>query len=137
MKVEYSNPEPNGLAAMLGGLIEANLGRHPDRRSLLKPAVIELTAPDAGVSVSLDLSPDRVVVSNGSAPGRGPHVRIRAESDALLALSSVPLRFGLPDPLTREGRRVLGDVLHGRIRIAGLLRHTRSLTRLSKLLSVA
>lgn len=137
MKVEYSNPEPNGLAAMLGGLIEANLGRHPDRRSLLKPAVIELTAPDAGVSVSLDLSPDRVVVSNGSAPGRRPHVRIRAESDALLALSSVPLRFGLPDPLTREGRRVLGDVLRGRIRIAGLLLHTRSLTRLSKLLSVA
>lgn len=137
MKVEYSNPEPNGLAAMLGGLIEANLGRHPDRRSLLKPAVIELTAPDAGVSVSLALSPDRVVVSNGSAPGRRPHVRIRAESDALLALSSVPLRFGLPDPLTREGRRVLGDVLRGRIRIAGLLLHTRSLTRLSKLLSVA
>lgn len=137
MNVEYSDPEPNGLAAMLGGLIEANLERHPDRRSLLKPAVIELTAPDAGVSVSLDLSPGRVVVSNGSAQGRRPHVRVRAGSDALLSLSTVPLRIGLPDPFTLEGRRVLGDVVRGRIRIAGLFLHPRRLARLSKLLSVA
>jgi len=137
VRVEYSSPEPNGLAAMLGGLIEANLERHPDRRSLLAPAVIELTAPDAGVSVTLDLSPDRVVVSNGSARGRRHHVRVRAGSDALLSLSTVPLRLGLPDPFTREGRRVLGDVLRGRIRISGLFLHPRRLARLSKLLSVA
>jgi len=137
VRVEYSNPEPNGLAAMLGGLIEANLERHPDRRSLLAPAVIELTAPDADVSVTLELSPDRVVVSNGSARGRRPHVRVRAGSNALLSLSTVPLRFGLPDPFTREGRRVLGDVLRGRIRIFGLFLHPRRLARLSKLLSVA
>ncbi len=42
MIVRFADPEPNGLAWMLGRLIEANLERHPGRRSLLKPAVIDL-----------------------------------------------------------------------------------------------
>ena len=38
--VEYPDADPNGLAEMLGGLIQGNLERHPERASLLKPAVI-------------------------------------------------------------------------------------------------
>src|SRR5881397_403116 len=57
MNVVYADEEPNGLAAMVGGLIEANLRQHPERRSLLRPAVLELVAADAGVSVRIALSP--------------------------------------------------------------------------------
>jgi hypothetical protein len=32
--VEYVDEEPNGLAAILGGLIEANLAQHPEREAL-------------------------------------------------------------------------------------------------------
>src|SRR6266498_635141 len=93
MNVVYADEEPNGLAAMVGGLIEANLRQHPERRSLLRPAVVELAAADAGVSVRIALSPGRVSVSNGSSrPGR-PRVRVRADSDSLLLLSSAPLRL--------------------------------------------
>jgi hypothetical protein len=136
VKVEFSDPEPNGLAAMIGALIEANLARHPQRVALLKPAVIDLTAPDAGVSVSIEITPGLVSIGNGGSNG-ARHVHVRADSHALLQLSSVPLRLGLPDPLTSDGRRVLGKVLRLEIRIDGLLRHPGKLTRLSRLLSVA
>ena len=36
--VTYADPEPNGLASMLGGLIEANLTAHPERTALLAKA---------------------------------------------------------------------------------------------------
>jgi len=136
MNVVYADKEPNGLAAMVGGLIEANLRQHPDRRSLLRPAVVELAASDAGVSVRIALSPNRVLVSNGpSRPGR-PRVRVRADSESLLRLSSAPLRFGLPDPFSRDGRRVLSKVVRREIRISGLIAHPLTVARFSRLLSV-
>jgi hypothetical protein len=136
MSVVYDQ-EPNGLAAMVGGLIEANLRQHPERRTLLRPAVVELVAADAGVSVQIVLSPERVSVSSGSAsPGR-PRVRVRADADALLLLSSAPLRFGLPDASSRDGRRVLAKVLRGEIRISGLVVHPLTVARFARLLSVA
>jgi hypothetical protein len=137
VNVAYADREPNGLATMVGGLIEANLRQHPERRSLLRPAVVELVAVDAGVSVRIALSPGQVSVSNGSPrPGR-PRVRVVADSDALLLLSSAPLRFGLPDPMSSDGRAVLAKVLRRKIRIAGLVAHPLSVARFARLLSVA
>jgi hypothetical protein len=136
MNVVYADQEPNGLAAMVGGLIEANLRQHPDRRSLLRPAVVVLAASDAGVSVRIALSPNRVAVSNGpSRPGR-PQVRVRADAESLLLLSSAPLRFGMPDPFSRDGRRVLSKVVRREIRISGLIAHPLMVARFSRLLSV-
>src|SRR6266550_1448508 len=97
--VAYTNEEPNGLATMLGGLIDANLQSHPERERLLRQAVVAVTAPDADVSVTLSMSPGRVDVSNG-VNGR-PDLTVQADSDTLIELSSVPLRFGLPDNMTR------------------------------------
>jgi hypothetical protein len=137
VSVVYADREPNGLAAMVGGLIEANLRQHPERRSLLRPAVVELVAVDAGVSVRIALSPGQVSVSNGSSgPGR-PRVRVVADSEGLLLLSSAPLRFGLPDPMASDGRRVLASVLRRQIRISGLAAHPLTVARFARLLSVA
>jgi hypothetical protein len=133
--VTYLDPEPAGLASMLGGIIEGNLREHPERERLLSPtAVYAFDVPDVGVQVSLRLSDGRVQVKEGIV-GR-PHVLIRTESDILLGLSTVPLRFGLPDVATSEGRAVMGHLLRRRLRISGLLRHPLRLARLNKLLSV-
>ncbi len=137
MMVEFLDAEPNGLASMVGGLIESNLERDPARWRLLRPAVIALTAPDAGVSVTLRLAPGSVRVANGAPESARPDVRVRADSGALLELASVPLRFGLPDLLNRHGRAVARRVLDGEILVAGMLRHPRKLARLNLLLSVA
>ena len=134
-RVEYLDQEPNGLASMLGGLIEANLAAHPEREALLaKPASYAIVAPDAGVEVSIRLSAGVVQVRNGIA-GR-PDVLVRTDSENLIGLSSVPLKFGLPDVMTKEGRAVNRKLFKGELKVKGLLTHPGKLARLNKLLSV-
>jgi hypothetical protein len=87
------------------------------------------------VSVSIGVSPERVSIGNGHSDGVS-HLHVTAASHSLIELSSVPLRLGMPDPLTRGGRRVLAKLVRREIRIDGLLLHPGKLTRLSKLLSV-
>jgi hypothetical protein len=48
--VRYADAEPNGLADLLGRLLEANVEQDPARRRLLAPAVIEVDATDAEVA---------------------------------------------------------------------------------------
>ena len=135
MTVTVVGPEPSGLASMVADLIEQNLARDPARRTLLAPIVAVLDAPDADVTVFLRIRQDDVRVGDGDVPDA--HVRIRSDSGRLLDLTTAPLRFGLPDPLTAEGRSIVKDLLLRRIRIRGLLRHPLRLARLTKLLSVA
>jgi hypothetical protein len=133
--VTYADPEPNGLATMLGGLIEANLTAHPERAALLaKPATYSIAAPDAGAAVTIALAPGAVTVRNGTAVT--PDLRIETDSDNLIGLSAVPLRFGLPDAMTKEGRAVNGKLLKGELKVKGLWLHPVKLARLNKLLTV-
>jgi hypothetical protein len=131
--VTFDDREPSGLAAMLGGLIEANLAAHPTRRSLLRPAVVAIVATDADVRVTLSISSSRVRVGSGG----DPRVTVRADPNSLLALTSAPLRFGFPDAFSREGRRILGLIAHREIVVDGLARHPLVVSRLTRLLSVA
>ncbi|MGH2723879.1 MAG: hypothetical protein ACRDI0_06370 [Actinomycetota bacterium] len=132
--VEYRG-EPNGLAAMIGGLIEANLSQHPEREALLRPAVIGIEASDADVALTLRLSPAGVQVANGIV-GR-PGVVVRADSETLADLTSVPLRFGFPDVMTAEGRAVTAKLLRRHLTVKGLLTRPAVVSRLNRLLSVA
>jgi len=132
--VVLTDAAPNGLARMLAGLLEGNLARRPDRAALLRPAVVEVDAADAGVAVTVRLDGGRVRVSNGAA-GPRPDVRVRASGHDLLALSAAPLRFGFPDPFRREGRVVLGRIASGKVRVSGMVRHPVMLSRFSRLLS--
>jgi hypothetical protein len=133
--VTYQDQEPNGLSQMLGGLIEGNLAAHPERERLLsRRATYAIRAKDVGVEVSIRLSPEGVAIRNGVVGE--PDVLVETDSDTLMGLSSVPLRFGLPDPMTREGREVNRKLLRGDLKVKGLLVHPGKLARLNRLLSV-
>ena len=134
MTVSFADAEPNGLADLVGRLIEANLERRPDRRALLRPSVVELVASDADTAATIVLSANRVEISN--APGsRTPHLRVVAGADDLLELSTAPLRFGFPDALDARGRSILRRIANRNVRVSGMLRHPIRLSRLTRLLS--
>jgi hypothetical protein len=132
--VEYLDEEPNGIAVIVGGLIEANLKEHPERAALLKRATVGMVAPDAGVAMTLHVMPGRVIVANGLL-GR-PDVVVRTDSSTLTELSSTPLRFGFPDAMTSEGRQVTRKLLRGDLKVKGLLRRPGVVSRLNRLLHV-
>ena len=131
--VVYADGSPSGLSRMLGELIRQNLAREPGRMRLLRPAVFAVEAPDAKVAVTLIVGIGGVRVAEGV--DGAAHVRVRADSARLLAIAGAPLRFGYPDVLSRRGRDVLADILRGRVRIGGLLRHPVLVARLTCLLS--
>jgi hypothetical protein len=135
VKVSYLDAEPNGLATMLGGLIEANLAAHPERtKHLGRPATVSVFAPDVDVGVSIRLLPGKVMIRN--AVVNGAHVRIEADSDTLVGLAAVPMRFGLPDLTKKEGRQLIRKLLKRELRVRGMLLHAGKLARLNRLLSV-
>lgn len=136
MTVRFDDAEPNGLADLVGRLIDANLQEYPDRRRLLGSSVVELSASDADMHATLVLTSEGVVVSNGRSNGRA-HLRVRADAFDLVEFAGAPLRLGLPDVFAADGRVVLGRVLRGHVRVSGMLRHPVRLSRFNRLLSVA
>jgi hypothetical protein len=134
VEVVLDRAGPSGLAAILGGLIEQNLAREPARARLLRRAVVAIAAIDAEVGITVRIEPGRVEIVDGVAGDA--QISITATSGDLLALTDVPLRFGLPDALLAQGRAVLREVLSRRVLIRGMLAHPRRLARLTRLLSV-
>ncbi|HEY7668956.1 MAG TPA: hypothetical protein VIE12_12655 [Actinomycetota bacterium] len=135
MTVVFVDPDPNGLAEVVGELIRQNLERDPARHRLLVPTVATIVVPDADVGMTIRVDPPRVEIANALAPVAT--LRVRAGSRSLLRLTATPLRFGLPDPFSHGGREVLADLVSRRTRVGGLLRHPILTARLAMLLSVA
>jgi hypothetical protein len=133
-EVALEGDDPSGLAELVAGLLSQQLAREPSRGTLLEPSVVVLSMPDADVAVTVRMEPGSVRVADGVAPDA--HLRVVGPADRVLALAAAPLRAGMPDPLRRDGRAALADVLRGRVRVHGMLRHPRRLARFTELLSV-
>lgn len=139
MTVRFADAEPNGLADLVGRLIETNLEAEPDRRGLLRDSVVRLTASDAAIEATVTLSSAGVAVANGPAKGRGgrrPHLVIAADAYDLIELAGAPLRFGFPDVLHPQGRSVIRRIVTRHVRVSGMVRHPIRLSRFTRLLSV-
>jgi hypothetical protein len=133
-RVEYADEEPNGIARLIGGLIEGNLQDHPERERLLRPAAVGIVADDAGVGITLRITPGLVVVANGIMGN--PDVLVRTDSITLTELASAPLRFGFPDAMRADGRAITRKLTNGKLKVKGLSSHPGIVSRLNRLLSV-
>jgi hypothetical protein len=141
--VRFADAEPNGLADLVGRLIESNLETEPDRRRLLRDTIVLLSASDAAIEATVTLSSAGVDVANGPAKGpakgpggRRPHLAIEADAYDLIELAGAPLRFGLPDVMHPQGRSVIRRIATRHVRVSGMLRHPIRLSRFTRLLSV-
>jgi hypothetical protein len=129
-----------GLRELVEGLVEANLARVPGRaHHITHREAASLVATDADAAITIQMlpgalhAPGSVLVHDGEDPWA--EIVVRTDSVGLLELAATPLRFGLPDVLTPEGRNVVGRIVHRRIRVRGLVRHLGTVRRLSMLLS--
>lgn len=124
------------FAKMLGGLLEANLQAAPEKAALVRSTVgaVGIVVTDTGEEVRLHLSGEGLWITSG--PAMAAELRLVGTADTLLGLSTVPLRFGLPDLLTSRGRGLTGNWVAGGLQVHGLPRHGLLLRTVLSLLNV-
>ncbi|MGZ4127747.1 MAG: hypothetical protein ACXVD2_07245 [Actinomycetota bacterium] len=136
MDLVVASPEAPPLGHMIAELVRGNLEAHPPRAALLHGVAgrVNLKAKDIDVTIGLVLTGSSLQVGTAHP---APDLEVICDSGTLMELSSVPLRFGRPDPMTPAGRAMLGKILRREVVVRGMLAHPRLLTRVQKLLSVA
>lgn len=125
-----------GLAEMLCNLLSQNLEQKPQKLSsfeVLKSNVV-IVARDIDITITLAFKGGELTIYDGVV-GEAD-LKIVADHDAILALSLIHIFMGLPNYLDKTGRDILKRLLHGSIKIEGLLKHPVQLTHLTKIFSV-
>jgi hypothetical protein len=135
--VAYADAEPSAFAAMLGGLIEANVENSPSKKkdfdSLAARVGIFVTDIDEGVT--LDFRRGSLVVHNGLQSKRD--LTIRAEASTVMNLSNLRIGlFGMPVYYDEVGRGVAAKLVQGKLRIDGLLGNLATLNTVTRVFSV-
>ena len=134
--------EKNAFATMLADLVRQNLESKPHKRKDFDhlEGAVALVADDAEVAVTLDFARGSLVVHDGI---KGvPDVTVRGTSDAIMALSNVPLTrpLALPLPTDRAALDVMREMVRatrtGDLRVHGLFRHFAMISKLTRVMSV-
>jgi hypothetical protein len=136
--------ESNAMAGMIAELVRQNLEQKPHKTSDLGAiaGTVSIVAEDAEVALTLDFEGGRLTIHDGIAGL--PDVTIRGDSEAVLAMSNLPLHPLLQAPFASprdtNGWPVLLDtvsmLLRGKLRIQGGLLHPWLMLRLVRVMSV-
>lgn len=134
--------ENNAFAAMLADLVRQNLESKPHKRKDFDrlEGTVALVADDADVALTLEFKRGSLVLHDGIR--NVPNVTVRGTSDAIMALSNVPLTrpLALPLPTDRPSLDVMRDMVRatrtGELRIFGLFRHFGMMSKLTRVMSV-
>jgi hypothetical protein len=137
--------EENGLAMMLRDLVQQNIEAKPHKKGDFEALAgsVSIVADDADVALTMRFERGGKLTIHDGIVGI-PDVTIRGPSEAVLALSNMPLatRLGLPipDPRDREAvktvRMVMGAMREGKLHVYGMAFHLPLVMRLTKVMSI-
>jgi hypothetical protein len=125
-----------GLAEMMFNLIHQNLEQKPQKLSDFQAlhSDVVIVARDIDITITLAFKRGELKIYDGVVGN--PDLKITADHDAILELSLISIRMGLPNYFDRIGRTILKKVLLGNLKIEGMLRHPLQLIHLTKIFSV-
>jgi len=125
-----------GLADMVFNLIRQNLEQKPHRLSSFQRlnSNVTIMVRDIDITVTLMFEKGKLTIYNGII-GK-TDLKIVADHDAILSLCLFNICMGFPNYFDRNGRDILKKLLHGNLRIIGMLRHPIQLIHLTKIFSV-
>lgn len=125
-----------GLAEMLFNLLRQNLEQKPQRVSSFEAldSNVVMVARDIDITVTLAFKKGKLKIYDGVV--RNHDLKIIADHDAILELSLINIRMGLPNYFDKTGRKIFKKVLLGNLKIEGMLRHPLQLIHLTKIFSV-
>jgi hypothetical protein len=125
-----------GLADMVFHLIRQNLEQKPHKRrsfQALKSNVV-IVASDIEITITLAFRNGKLTIHNGIV-GEAD-LKIVTDHDVILQLSLINICLGLPNYFDETGRDILKNLLLGKLKIEGMLKHPLQLTHLTKIFSV-
>ena len=117
---------------LLTGNIEKSQAKYETYKKMNGIAAIDL--PDIETAISLHFKKGSLVIEPGVNPDAA--VVIRTSSDNVMDLNAINIHWGLPYYFDEAGKKVLGLIFSGKIKIKGLLTHPILLTRLTIIMSV-
>jgi hypothetical protein len=135
----YDGDDANGVASMVGVLIEQNFENFPNRIKIARriPRPVTGFSTDTDAACTVVFGTNEAVVYN-DVLGR-PSVTVIATVDQLLDVSQLEMRAGGLLPVgffTKRGMSVLGNILSHKLVVKGLLTHTLTSLRFIALVSV-
>jgi hypothetical protein len=124
------------FAAILEGLLRENLAQHPAKRAVFERmrGAVAIELADIETAVTLVFEKGRLRIEAGIAGGAA--LVIRTVSGRVTDLNALRIVAGLPWYFDAAGRKVLGHLVSGRLKIRGLSSHPVLLTRLTVIMSV-
>lgn len=136
--------EDNGLATMLADLVKQNLEAKPHKiRDFDRlEGTVGIVAEDAEVALTLRFGAGKLTIHDGILGV--PDVTIRGSSDAIIAMSNLPITTRFHLPIARRGdaagkeasRAMMRGVRDGSLKVHGMLLHLPLVLRLTRVMSV-
>ena len=117
---------------LLTGNIEQSHLKYAAYQKMHGIAAINL--PDIEAAISLHFQGGNLTIESGVSQQAA--IVITTSSEHVMDLNTLSIRWGLPYYFNEAGRKVLGSLLAGKIKIRGLFAHPVFLTRLTIIMSV-
>jgi hypothetical protein len=117
-------------------LIAGNIAKSQAKQNIYKKmkGIVAIDLPDIEAAVTLIFGQGKLAIEAGI--NGNPEIIIRTSYDLVMDLNMINIRWGLPYYFDDAGRRVLGHILKGSLKIKGMFSHPVLLTRLTIIMSV-
>ncbi len=117
-------------------LLAGNIEKSEAKQKIYKKmnGIVAIDLPDIEAAVTLIFAQGKLTIEAGIV--HNPAIIIKTSSDLVTDLNMLNIRWGLPYYFDEAGRRVLGHIFKGSLKIKGLFSHTILLTRLTIIMSV-
>ncbi len=121
---------------IISELLSSNITQKAEKMRTFKSmyGVVAIHLVDIEAAVSLIFAGGTLSIVPGIA-GK-PDIIITTDSDKVMGLNLISVKFGLPYYFDKAGLTVLKQLLSGDIKIKGMLAHPILLTKLTKIMSV-
>jgi hypothetical protein len=95
---------------------------------------VAINLPDIEAAITLIFEKGKLAIEPGIV--HNPAIVITTSADLVTDLNMLNIRWGLPYYFDEAGRRVLGHIMRGALKIKGMFTHPVLLTRLTIIMSV-
>lgn len=124
------------FASILADLLGSNLAQRPEKKAVFDRmrGAVAIELADIEAAVTLTFAGGKLRMEDGILAGAA--LIIRTTSERVMDLNALTIVGGLPWYFDGAGLKVVGHLLTGRLKIAGMFFHPVLLTRLTKIMSV-